>query len=159
MEGQQHFYIQAPSNLGGGNTVRAQAILANKYGYKTTQRRLRQPLYVSGLGNGVKKAEWEVNLPVAINTKEGGTAVHRIIVPCLENDPNDPQDNSADLPIIQGGESLTYHKDVLEMDGPDGKQGYLSRTRRLPDSVVTGISHNPVGESSLRTPNDANWSI
>ena len=45
-----------------------------------------------------------------------------MIVPCLENDPHDPQDKSADLPIIQGGESLTYHKAVIEMDGPNGMQ-------------------------------------
>ena len=57
------------SNIGGGNNVRAQAELAKKFGHATHQRRLTQPLYVSGLGIGVKKAEWEVNLPVAIENK------------------------------------------------------------------------------------------
>ena len=85
------------ANIGGGNNVRAQAELAKKFGHATHQRRFKQLLYVSGLGNGVKKAEWEVNLPVATENKDGSASVHRLVVPCLENIPQDPNDKSADL--------------------------------------------------------------
>ena len=109
------------TNLGGGDTVRAQVTLAAKAGYQTTQRRLPKPLFVSGVGSGVKKCEWEVNLPVAVPSPDGGATLHRIVIPCLEKDPQDPNDKSAELPIIQGSQSLSSHKAVIEV-APEGRK-------------------------------------
>ena len=103
------------TNLGGGKAVRAHAAVAKAFGHETTQRRMKEPLYVSGLGNGVKKAEWEVSLPIALPDEFGGATLHHIVVPVLDNDPTDRMDTSADLPIIQGSRSLEENCAVIEM--------------------------------------------
>ena len=64
------------TNLWGKNFAHRLVHKAKPYGLTASQNRLRQPLYIAGVGSGSQQANWELNIPIATTTRDGVTTQH-----------------------------------------------------------------------------------
>jgi hypothetical protein len=77
-------------------------------GLKPNQVKLEQPVYVAGVGSGINSAEWEVRLPIAVDSHDVGTKIFEFRAPSVGG-------SGKDLPALLGLKSMTRHAAVLEM--------------------------------------------
>jgi hypothetical protein len=135
-------------------------------GLKPNQVKLDHPLNVAGVGNGTNSAEWEVHLPIAIDSQGEGTRLSEFRAPSVGG-------QGKDLPALLGLKSMSRQGGVLEMTegreyltfpGPGGYQVEWSPgTRRykleratsghliLPCDSFTKVANNKGGLEELKT--------
>ena len=77
-------------------------------GLKPNQVKLEHPLNVAGVGNGTNSAEWEVHLPIAIDSHGDGTKLSEFRAPSVGG-------QGKDLPALLGLKSMSRQGGVLEM--------------------------------------------
>ena len=80
------------------------AIAAN---LQPTEERLRQPLYVAGVGSGSQQANWELNVPIATTNRDGATTQHSMRAPAVEGE-------GCELPALLGLRSMQASDGVVE---------------------------------------------
>ena len=96
------------SNLVGESWAIEMAKKALNSGLKPTQVKLDHPLNVAGVGNGTNSAEWEVHLPIAIDSHGEGTRLSEFRAPSVGG-------LGKDLPALLGLKSMSRQGGVLEM--------------------------------------------
>ena len=79
--------IGAYGSLAGDAWVREQAQRAVQAGHQPQQRKMKQPISVSGVGKGSQTVDWEVTLPVAITHLDEGTKLDDFLTPVIPNSP------------------------------------------------------------------------
>ena len=154
------------SNLVGDSWAIEMAKKAMDSGFKPSQAKLDQPLNVAGVGNGINSAEWEVRLPIAIDSFDVGAKIFEFRAPSVGGP-------GKDLPALLGLKSTTRHEAVLEMaEGNEyltfpGTEGYQVEwspgTRRykleratsghlmLPCDAFTQVAKNQGGLEPIKT--------
>ena len=90
----------------GGKLARKMAQAAVDAGFKPTQHKMSRPLVLQGVGNGTQSAEWEIRLPIAVNSGDS-TELHVFESPTVEG-------TGEDLPALLGLRSIRDKDGVLE---------------------------------------------
>lgn len=96
------------TNIGGKNNARKVAAAAVAAGHQPTQKRMDRPLAIQGVGNGVQRCDWEVDLPIAVPCDQDTVHLHRFETPIVE-------EPGEELPLILGLRSMSEKEGVLEM--------------------------------------------
>ena len=96
------------TNLAGKTMARSIAAKAMQHGHQASQWRMKQPLAIQGVGNGVQQCIWETRLPIAVPSGTGESELHFFETPTVEG-------TGADLPALLGLRSMRAKCGVLEM--------------------------------------------
>ena len=96
------------TNLAGATVARQIAEAAAGYGHSPSQKTLKQPLAIMGVGDGEQKCHWETCLPIAVQTDDGRVDLHRFEAPTVSG-------SGAELPALLGLRSMRSQNAVLEM--------------------------------------------
>ena len=106
--------VGAWTNVGGASNGRELAIAAAAAGFKPTQRKMKTPLEIQGVGNGSQRCLWESSIPVAVPVGDGSVSkLFDFESPLVEG-------SGKDLPLILGLRSMKEKHAVLEMT--DGRE-------------------------------------
>ena len=95
------------TNLWGLHFAQRLANKAVQANLQPTEERLRQPLYVAGVGSGSQQANWELNVPIATTNRDGNTTQHSMRAPAVEGE-------GRELPALLGLRSMQAGDGVVE---------------------------------------------
>ena len=101
----------AYTNLCGKVWARAQSRKAQNEGHRPKQEKMKQPLGVSGVGDGAQRCEWQAQVPIAIPGEYSDgqqTVVHTFESPIVEG-------SGENLPALLGLKSMASKNAILEM--------------------------------------------
>ena len=109
-DGRQGLLIDpgAWSNLAGEIWIQKMARKALDAGLKVGQNKLDKPLNVAGVGNGTNNAQWETQVPIALNNADGNVTMHAYNAPTVGGE-------GKGLPALLGLQSMSRQNSVLEM--------------------------------------------
>jgi hypothetical protein len=138
--------LGAVGNLAGDRWALEQARRAKQHGYSSSQRRMKENLNVSGVGNGSQRVEWQLTVPVAITELNHGTLLDDFTVPIIPN---------SDVPGLWGLDSISAKRGLVDtfsdppkmyLCGPGGYKVELS-----PGSRTYELARAPSGHLILPT--------
>ena len=78
---------------------------AKEHGRQPTQKKRDRPLQVSGVGHGSDTAEYNVNLPIAVQTVNGECSTGTLDIPTISH---------SNIPGLLGLNSLTKRRAVID---------------------------------------------